>query len=412
MKNSKIKSIKAMEILDSKGNPTIAVELETEKGVFEAQVPSGTSEGKYEAVEVRDGGKRYQGRGVLKAVKNVNEIIAPKLKGKNPTKQKEIDELMIKLDGTENKSKLGANALLPVSIAVCRAGAAAKKVSLYQHINQCHENCSRDIGLPRPCFNIINGGAHAGSGLDIQEFMIVPQGKSFSENLQIGSEIYYILKEILKKVFGEQAVNVGDEGGFVPPVSGAKEALNLINKAIKNYKNVKVGLDCAASEFYKDNKYQLEGTIFTKEGLLTFYQDLIDKYPIVFLEDPFSEEDWQGFQEITKKLGKKITIVGDDLLSTNVKRIKEAKDKKACNGAIIKPDQIGTVSETLEAVKLAKSYNWKIMVSHRSGDTCDDFIADLAVGIGAVFIKAGGPARGERVAKYNRLLKIEDELKK
>jgi len=404
-----INNIKAREILDSKGNPTIAVELETQKGVFGAQVPSGTSEGKYEAVEVRDGGKRYQGRGVLKAVKNVNEIIAPKLKGKNPTKQKEIDELMIKLDATENKSKLGANAILAVSIAVCRAGAAAEDISLWKYISQIAKT---KPALPAPSLLLIEGGLHAGNNLDFQEFMIVPLANSFAEKLRIATEIYNTLGSILEKVYGQIATNVGYEGGFAPPISSTQEALNLITKAAKDYQDTKIGLDCAVSHLYKDNKYQLEGTIFTKEGLLTFYQDLIDKYPIVFLEDPFSEEDWQGFQEITKKLGKKITIVGDDLLTTNVKRIKEAQDKKACNGAVIKPDQIGTVSETLEAVKLAKSYDWKIMVSHRSGDTCDDFIADLAVGIKADFIKAGAPARGERVAKYNRLLKIEDELKK
>lgn len=435
--DSKIKNLKAREILNSRGNPTVEVELETNDGVFRASVPSGTSTGRYEAMELRDGGKRYQGRGVLKAIVNVNEIILPKLKGKDPIKQKEIDELMIELDGTRNKAKLGANAILPVSIAVCRAGAKAKKIPLWKYISKLTENSSLSIKIPVPCFNIVEGGAHAGNNLDIQEFMIIPQKKSFLENLQAGSEIYHILKEILKKIFGKQAINIGDEGGFAPPISNTKGTLDLISKAINlqtkraptskfggegrgqsakiglpstTSGKVVLGLDCAASQFYKDNKYHLEGTVFTKEGLLLFYQDLMKNYPMIFLEDPFAEEDWQSFQKFTKKFAKRINIIGDDLLATNIERIKEARQKKACNGIIIKPNQIGTISETLEAVKLAKSFGWQIIVSHRSGDTCDDFISDLAVGIGADLIKAGAPARGERVAKYNRLLRIEEEM--
>ncbi len=413
MKNSEIKSIKAKEILDSRGNPTVEVELRTNDGIFTASVPSGASKGENESVEIRDGGKRYLGKGVLRAVENVNKIIGPKLEGKNPIEQKEIDELMIKLDGTENKSKLGANAILSVSIAVCRAGAASQKLSLYKYISKFSKirrgRASTDF--PKACFNIINGGAHAGNDLSIQEFMIIPQKKSFSENLQAASEIYHNLKEILRKVFGGQAINIGDEGGFAPPISHTQEALSLINRALKNYPGTKIGLDCAATQFYNDEKYQLEKAVFTKNGLLIFYQDLVKNYPIIFLEDPFSEEDWTSFQEITKKLGKKINIIGDDLLCTNPKRMEKAEGKKACNGTIIKPNQIGTVSETLEAVKLAKSFDWKVIVSHRSGDTGDDFIADLAVGVGADFIKSGAPARGERVAKYNRLLEIEEELR-
>ena len=411
---SRINSLRGREILDSRGNPTVEVELKTNDGIFTASVPSGASKGKNEAVELRGGGKRYQGKGVSKAVENINEIIAPKIKGKNPSKQKEIDELMIELDGTENKSKLGANAILPVSIAVCRAGAVAQKLSLFKYINYLLTGQGRALpvlSMPRACFNIINGGVHAGNDLNIQEFMIIPSKKSFSENLQATSEIYHNLKEILRKVFNSQATNVGDEGGFAPPISHAAEALALISRALKNYPETKIGLDCAATQFYKNNKYQLEKAVFTQNGLLTFYQDLVKTYPIIFIEDPFAENDWQGFQEITKKLGKKINIIGDDLLCTNPKRIEEAGNKKACNGTIIKPNQIGTVTETLEAIKLAKSFGWKIIVSHRSGDTCDDFIADLAVGTRADFIKSGAPARGERVAKYNRLLKIEEELK-
>lgn len=411
---SKIKSIDAREILDSRGNPTIEVELKTGKFSVLASVPSGASKGKYEAVELRDNQKRYQGKGVLKAIKNIKEIIEPKIKGKDVIKQKDIDNLIIELDGTKNKSKLGANAILAVSIAVCRAGAKAKNIPLYQYIAQLQN--VRDLtssNLPVPCFNVINGGAHAGNDLDIQEFMIIPRKKSFSKNLQTGSEIYYALKEILEENMGKSAINIGDEGGFAPPIFGTQSALGLLVKAIKlagHKKSVKIGLDCAASQFIKNKTYFLEKRVYTKEELLNFYQDLTKNYPVIFLEDPFSEKDWEGFTEITKKLGKKITIIGDDLLCTNPERIKQAKEKNACNGMILKPNQIGTVSETLESVELAKFYGWKIMVSHRSGDTCDDFISDLAVGISADFIKSGAPVRGERVAKYNRLLKIEKEI--
>jgi len=411
-----IKNIKAREILNSKGNFTVEVELETGQGVFHASCPSGASKGINEAVEIK----------ASEAVKNVNEIIGPKLKRKNPLKQKEIDEIMIELDGTENKSKLGANAILPVSLAVCRAGAAAKKLPLYQYIKEI-ENCKlsrlkvedprfKESGkienwrMPRPCFNIINGGAHSGSDLEIQEFMVVPNREFFSENLRIGSQVYQELKKTLIKIFGKRAINIGDEGGFVPPISLEREALDLLKNTIREYQNIEIGLDCAASQFYKNNHYQIDGTVFSQDGLMNFYQDLVESYPIIFLEDPFGENDWDSFQEITGKFGKKIIIFGDDLLVTNIERIKEAKKRGACNGAIIKPNQIGTITETLEVVRLARSFGWKIMVSHRSGETGDDFIADLAVGISADFIKSGAPARGERIAKYNRLLKIESQI--
>jgi len=401
MKNSKIKKIKAREILDSRGNPTVEVDLITEQGLFRASVPSGASKGKYEAVELRDGRKRYQGMGVRIAVKNVNEKILPKLKGKNVIKQKEIDETLIKLDGTENKSRLGANAILAVSMAVCRAGAAVKNIPLYKYITQLTETRSLLIQLPVPCFNIINGGVHAGNDLDIQEFMIVPKFRKFSKNLQVGVEIYNSLKEILKKEYGRSAVNLGDEGGFAPPLRFSEQALNLILIAINRsgFKNkVKIALDIAASEFCK-KKYDLN-----------FYSELVKKYPIISLEDPFAQEDWRRFSDITKRLGKKITIIGDDFLVTNPKRIVEAQEKRACNGLLLKINQIGTITEALQAFNLAKCFGWKVMVSHRSGETTDSFISDLAVGIGADFIKAGAPARGERVAKYNRLLRIEEEL--
>ncbi len=424
-KKSKIKKIKAREILDSRGNPTVEVDLTTNFGVFRASVPSGASKGKYEAKELRDGGKRYCGRGVKKAVKNVNEIIAPKLKGKDVVRQKEIDELMIKLDGTKNKSKLGANAILAVSLAVCRAGATAKNISLNRYLAQMAENRSQLI-LPIPAFNIINGGVHAGNELAFQEFMIAPQFKKFSKNLQAASEIYHTLKEILEEKFGKQATNVGDEGGFAPAIKFPEEALNLIQKAIDKagYKNkinrahklftpVKIILDVAASQFYLNGKYQIQKKklTFTNKDFLNYYLNLIKNYPIIAIEDPFAEEDWKGFQEITEKIGKRVLIIGDDLLATNPERIKKAYQRKACNGLLLKPNQIGTVTEAIKAAKLAQGYGWKVMVSHRSGETCDNFISDLAVGIRADFIKAGAPARGERAAKYNRLLRIEEEIK-
>ena len=420
MKNSKIHSIKAREILDSRGNPTVEVNLSTDYGISQASVPSGASKGKYEAVELRDGGKRYGGKGVLKAIKNINKIIAPKLKGKDSTQQREIDNLMIKLDGTENKSRLGANAILAVSMAVCRAGAQAKNLPLYRHINQLFRGPSsgklteaRPLAI-LPCFNVIEGGAHAGNELDFQEFMIVPQGKIFSKKLQIASEIYQELKNLIKKKYIDLAINVGDEGGFAPPIKLPQEAIELILEAAKklNYE-IKIILDVAASKFFKNGKYKMKIGVFTRDGLLRYYEKLIKNYPILGLEDPLAEDDWEGWEKLISNsqfLISKPLVIGDDLTVTNPKRIELAQEKKACNAAIIKINQIGTVTEAIEAANLAKSYGWKIMVSHRSGETCDDFISDLAVGIGADFIKSGAPARGERVAKYNRLLKIEKEI--
>jgi len=410
-----IKSLQARKILNSRGEFTVEVELETNKGVFLSSCPSGASRGKNEAVAVEPS----------KAVDNVNEIIAPKLKGELEGRQKEIDEMLIELDGTKDKANLGANAILPVSIAVCRAGAAAQGLPLYQYLEYletrsrpAEPDAELDAGrdrvstsLPIPCFNIINGGVHSGSDLEIQEFMVVPNKGFFSENLKAGVQIYQELKKTLIKVFGKRAINVGDEGGFVPPISMEKEALDLLKTVIRGERDIEIGLDCAASQFYKNESYSLDSIVFTPEGLLGFYRDLTKRYPIVFLEDPFAESDWDSFQEITKRVGKEITIFGDDLLTTNIERMREAKKRGACSGAVIKPNQIGTVTETLEAIKIARSFGWKIMVAHRSGETSDDFIADLAVGAGADFIKAGAPARSERNAKYNRLLKIENELK-
>ena len=445
--NSKIKSIKAREILDSRGNPTVEVELETDSGKFLASVPSGASKGKYEAVELRDGGKRYQGMGVLKTVKNVNEIIAPKLIGKDSTNQKEINEILINLDGTEDKSKLGANTICGVSMAVCRAGAAVKNLPLYLYIGKFYRGQPPvKFTIPNPCFNVINGGVHAGNDLDVQEFMIVParnashsdaggpQKDSFSENLQIATEIYHQLKEILAKKFGKSATNLGDEGGFAPPIRFPQEAIELILEAAKKINpapyaqsnlvkqsdrglggGVKLILDVAASQFFKNGKYKMKIGVFTREGLMRYYEKLIKNYPILGLEDPFAEDDFEGWQLLRSNLNipldaQKFLIIGDDLTVTNPRRIKMAKEKEACNAMIVKINQIGTITEALEAAKLVKNFGWKIIVSHRSGETNDDFISDLAVGIGADFIKSGAPVRGERVAKYNRLLRIEEEI--
>jgi len=428
MKIYKIKKIKAREILDSQGNPTVEADLFTDLGFFRASVPSGVSKGEYEAEELRDGGKRYQGLGVLKAVKNINEIIAPKLKGKNVIKQKEIDDLLIELDGTKQKSKLGANAILAVSMAACRAGAAgaagAAGLPLYKYINQIYSGQKKiNLGLPIPCFLMIEGGLHAGNDLDFQEFMVVPRFGSFKENLRIGSEIYHTLKLVLMKKYGEFATNIGYEGGFVPPLKKSEEVLNLLILAIEKagekkgmeFSNkVKIILDAAASVFYQKGIYKFEKRKLTRKELENFYLKLFEKYPILVIEDPFSQNDLQGWEQLNSKFkiqNSKILIIGDDLTVTNPERIKMAKEKELCNAIIIKPNQIGTVSETLEAVKRAKSYGWKVFVKHRSGETNDDFIADLAVGIEADGIMAGAPCRGERVAKYNRLLKIEEEIK-
>jgi enolase len=412
----KIKNIKAREILDSRGNPTVEVELETDFGKFFASVPSGASKGKYEAVELRDGGKRYSGKGVRKAIKNINEIIAKKLRGFNVTKQRKIDEILIELDGTENKSKLGANAICGVSLAVCKAGAAFNNLPLWKYINKIYGGRT-SIDLPRPSFNIINGGVHAGNDLDFQEFMVCPKGKSFSENLRIGAEIYHRLKEIISKKYGKLATNLGDEGGFAPPIKDPEIAIKLILESAKslNYQNkISIILDVAASQFFDGKKYKTKIGNFSGKELANFYLKLIKKYPIEGIEDPFAQDDfesWQSFTSNIERLTSNISIIGDDLTVTSLKRIKMAKEKGLCNAIVIKINQIGTVTEANEAAKLAKSFGWKIMVSHRSGETNDDFISDFALGIGADFIKSGAPARGERVAKYNRLLKIEEELK-
>jgi len=420
-----IKDVKAREILDSRGNPTVEVELLCNSGVVRAMVPSGASTGTYEALELRDGDKRFNGKGVLKAVSNVNNIIAPKLKGMDCIDLVAIDRLMLKLDGSPNKSRLGANAILGVSMAACRAGAIAQDKTLYSHISEIFTKVNLNglkkaknpkFILPVPSFNIINGGAHAGNSLNIQEFMILPVGaKSFREALRFGAETYHSLKSLLQKKYGRESINVGDEGGFAPPIKSTEEALSVICEAIKaaGYSNeVKIGLDCAASEFYDEKSccYGVDNKKFKSSELVDFYDALVKKYPIVSIEDPFSEDDFAGFSMMTRKLGSKIQVIGDDHLVTNVERIKKALKEKSCNSLLLKVNQIGTVTEAMSAAALALNNNWRVMVSHRSGETEDSFIADLVVGLGNGEIKSGAPCRSERLAKYNQLMRIEEEL--
>ena len=400
-KRLKIEIIKARETHDSRKRPTLQVLIKLDDFLVSASVPSGASTGKYEAKVIE----------VEKAIKNINEIIAPQLVGKEPTEQKEIDNFLLKLDGTKDKSKLGGNAVVGVSMVISRAGAVTKKTPLYLYLREIYRGQTRlkisEI-FPRPCFNIINGGMHAKNDLDIQEFMIVPQLESFSENFALATKIYKNLGKIIQKKF--KKLELGDEGGFSPPISKATEALDLIGDASDNFKNTKIILDCAASQFQKGEKYKIEKRLLSKRELLDYYCHLIEKYPIIGLEDPFGEEDFEGWELLNYKLqmaNDKFLLISDDLTVTNPERIKIAKEKGLCNGVIIKINQIGTVTEAIEAVKLAKSFGWKIIVSHRSGETLDPFIADFAVGVGADFIKSGAPARSERLAKYNRLLEIE-----
>lgn len=417
-----IKKIQARQIYDSRGNPTVEVDVVTDIGSFRAAVPSGASTGIYEALELRDQEKNnYHGRGVLKAVNNINKTIGPELIKKNieVTQQKEIDNFMLKLDGTENKSKLGANAILGVSLAVCKAGAAKKGLPLYKYIAELAGN--KNIFLPVPAFNVINGGSHAGNKLAMQEFMILPTGaSSFSEAMKIGTEIYHHLKNIIKSKFGLDATAVGDEGGFAPNIGDNREGLALINQAIAaaGYMGkVVIGMDVAASEFHKDGLYDLDfknpksdkSKWLNMNQLTAVYDGIIKEYPIVSLEDPFDQNHWEAWTKINAKYPK-LQFVGDDLTVTNPKRIQTAFDQKACNCLLLKVNQIGSVTESIDAHLLAKKNGWGTMVSHRSGETEDTFIADLAVGLSAGQIKTGAPCRSERLAKYNQILRIEEEL--
>lgn len=416
-----IKSILARQIFDSRGNPTVEVDLTTELGLFRAAVPSGASTGVHEALELRDNEKNnYHGKGVKQAVGHINNSLAPELikSGLEVTQQTEIDEFLIKLDGTENKSKYGANALLGISLAIAKAGAAKKGVPLYKHLADLAGN--KDIILPVPAFNVINGGSHAGNKLAMQEFMILPTGAtSFTEAMKIGSEVYHHLKKVIHAKFGLDATAVGDEGGFAPNIQNNKEALNLIQDAIAKAGytgKVEIGMDVAASEFFKDGTYDLDfknpssdkSQWLSPDKLTNLYQEFISEFPMVSIEDPFDQDDWQAWTNITANT--KIQIVGDDLTVTNPKRIATAVEKKACNCLLLKVNQIGTVTESIRAHLLAKSNGWGTMVSHRSGETEDTFIADLVVGLSTGQIKTGAPCRSERLAKYNQILRIEEEL--
>jgi enolase len=416
-----ISGVNAREIIDSRGNPTVEVDITTTGGFFRASVPSGASTGIYEAAELRDGGSRYKGKGVLKAVENVNKVIGPAIMGMDPSKQVEIDNLMIEMDGTPNKSKLGANAILGVSLALSKAGAAANGVPLYKHYADLAGN--KDLVLPVPSFNVINGGSHAGNRLAFQEFMILPTGaKSFTEAMIMGCEVYATLKSVIKAKYGQDACNVGDEGGFAPSIQSNYEGVDLLMEAIKQAgyeKEVKIGMDVAASEFLtKDGSYDLDFKNKGNDGSLTLtgpaltdlYKDLVTKYPIISIEDPFDQDDWGNYSSMVSQCGTEVQIVGDDLLVTNTKRIEEAAGKKACNALLLKVNQIGSVTESINAVKLSKQNGWGVMTSHRSGETEDNYIADLAVGLCTGQIKTGAPCRSERLAKYNQLLRIEEEL--
>jgi len=416
-----IVKVHARQIFDSRGNPTIEVDVTTKDGLFRAAVPSGASTGIYEAVELRDNIKtEYMGKGVKQAIKNVNEIIAPKVIGMDVIKQEDLDKLLIELDNTPNKGKLGANAILGVSLAACKAGAAAKGVPLYRHIADLAGN--KEILLPVPAFNVINGGEHAGNKLAMQEFMILPVGAhSFSEAMKMGSEVYHNLKGIIREKYGQDATNVGDEGGFAPNIQDSKEGLELLKAAIAKAgytDKVKIGMDVAASEFFKNGKYDLDFKtknndgkhVKTGEEMIALYKEFIRDFPVVSIEDPFDQDDWDSYAKLTAEIGKEIQIVGDDLLVTNPKRIEEGIHKRACNALLLKVNQIGTVTESIRACKLAQGSGWGVMVSHRSGETEDTFIADLVVGLGTGEIKTGAPCRSERLAKYNQILRIEEEL--
>jgi enolase len=409
-----IRSVKGREILDSRGNPTVEVDIETECGVFErAAVPSGASTGTHEALELRDNDKkRYKGKGVLHAVQNVNEVIAPAVIGRSVLNQKELDGVLLELDGTKGKSKLGANAILGVSMAVAKAGAAYSQLPLYQYLGGVGA-----VELPVPMLNIINGGSHADNSVDLQEFMIMPVGAScFREALRISAEVFHTLKSVLKEK--KYSTAVGDEGGFAHNLKSNEEALAVIVEAIDKAgyrpgKDVFIALDPAASEFFEDGKYVFKkssGEARTSAEMVDFYSRLIKKYPIISIEDGLAEDDWDGWKLMTDKLGGKIQLVGDDLFVTNPERLRKGIEMGVTNSILIKLNQIGTVSETVETIKMAQTHGFTAVVSHRSGETEDTFIADLAVGLSTGQIKSGSVCRSERIAKYNQLMRIEEQL--
>jgi len=409
-----IEKVHARQIMDSRGNPTIECDITLSGGAFgRASVPSGASTGSFEALELRDGGNAYMGKAVLTAVKNVNEIIAPIVIGMNGEDQTQIDEKMLALDGTPNKEKLGANAILSVSLAVAHAVANAKHIPLYKHIANIFGNPDPCV-LPRPMMNIINGGAHADNGLDAQEFMIIPNGaKNEVEAIRMGSEIFHNLKSILKK--SGHGTNVGDEGGFAPNFKTCTEALDTIVEAIRKAgyepgSQVSIGLDVASSEFYRDGVYNFEGETKTADEMIDFYADLISKYPVISIEDGLHEEDWENWKKLNDKIGNKCQLVGDDLFVTNPIRLDKGIKNNAANAILIKVNQIGSLTETLRAIKMAQDAKYGVVVSHRSGETEDTTIADLAVATNAGQIKTGSMSRTDRMAKYNQLIRIEEEL--
>jgi enolase len=407
---STIKSVHAREILDSRGNPTVEVEVELDdKTVGRAAVPSGASTGAFEAAELRDGGSRYLGKGVQTAVNNVNNKIAPVVIGLNAQAQRDLDVKMIELDGSKNKSSLGANAILGVSLATARAVALSKNQSLFKYLGGQEAKT-----LPVPMMNILNGGAHADTNVDIQEFMIAPIGaENFKESIRWGAEIYHSLKSVLKKK--GLATSIGDEGGFAPNLESNRAALDLILVAIESAgfkagSQIALAMDVAATEFFADGKYKFEGKQLTSDQMIDYYSELVQSYPLVSIEDPLDEDDWSGWAKLTANLGEKIQIVGDDLFVTNPERLQRGIDSKTANALLVKVNQIGSLTETIDAVNLAHKNNYKSMMSHRSGETEDTTIADLAVALNCGQIKTGAPARSERVAKYNQLLRIEEEL--
>ena len=405
-----IKNVYAREILDSRGNPTVEVEVKLDNGsIGRAAVPSGASTGAFEAAELRDGGKRYLGKGVQTAVKNVNEKLAPIVIGLNVEDQRNLDEQMIKLDGTKNKSSLGANAILGVSLAAARAGANSANQSLFKFIGGSDAKT-----LPVPMMNILNGGAHADTNVDIQEFMVAPIGaQTFKESLRWGAEIYHSLKSVLKKK--GLATSIGDEGGFAPNLASNRAALDLILEAVelagfKAGSEIALAMDVAATEFFDNGSYKFEGKQLTSDQMITYYSELVSAYPLVSIEDPLDEDDWAGWAKLTAQLGDKVQIVGDDLFVTNPERLLRGIESKTANALLVKANQIGTLTETIDAVNLAHKNSYHSMMSHRSGETEDTTIADLAVALNCGQIKTGAPARSERVAKYNQLLRIEEEL--
>lgn len=411
-----IEKVFARQIMDSRGNPTVECDVYLNGGAFgRASVPSGASTGSFEALELRDGEKTYMGKSVFTAVKNVNEIIAPELIGMDAMNQSEIDNKMLALDGTPNKEKLGANAILSVSLAIAHAAANAQHIPLYKHIANIFGNKTPNT-LPRPMMNIINGGAHADNGLDAQEFMIIPNGaKNEIEAIRMGSEIFHHLKTILKK--SGHGTNVGDEGGFAPNFNTCIEALDTIVSAIQDAgyepgRDVSIGLDVASSEFYSDGVYHFEGTTKTSNEMIEFYRELISKYPVISIEDGLAEEDWTSWTKMTSEIGDKCQLVGDDLFVTNPQRLKKGIDNGAANAILIKVNQIGSLTETLTAIKMAQDAKYGVIISHRSGETEDTTIADLAVATNAGQIKTGSMSRTDRMAKYNQLIRIDEELGK